>query len=46
MKFSKNLYYSYVYFFREMTKNVNNKKCASKIIFFNEKKNEKDSNNF
>ena len=27
-------------------KNVNNKKCASKLIFFNEKKNEKDSDNF
>ena len=29
-----------------LTKNVNNKKCAPKLIFFNEKKNEKDSDNF
>ena len=28
------------------TKNVNNKKCAPKLIFFNEKKIEKDSDNF
>ena len=27
-------------------KNVNNKKCAPKLIFFNEKKIEKDSDNF
>ena len=25
-----------------LSKNVNNKKCASKLIFFNEKKIEKD----
>ena len=29
-----------------LSKNVNNKKCAPKLIFFNEKKNEKDSDNF
>ena len=29
-----------------LSKNVNNKKCASKLIFFNEKKIEKDSDNF
>ena len=28
------------------SKNVNNKKCAPKFIFFNEKKNQKDSNDF
>jgi hypothetical protein len=27
-------------------KNVNNKKCAPKLVFFNEKKNEKDSDDF
>ena len=30
----------------EVFKNVNNKKCAPKLIFFNEKKIEKDSDNF
>ena len=29
----------------KLSKNVNNKKCAPKLIFFN-KKNEKDSDNF
>ena len=29
-----------------LSKNVNNKKCAPKFIFFNEKKIEKDSDNF
>ena len=29
-----------------LSKNVNNKKCAPKLIFFNEKKIEKDSDNF
>jgi hypothetical protein len=29
-----------------VSKNVNNKKCAPKLIFFNEKKIEKDSDNF
>ena len=30
-----------------LSKNVNNKKCAPKLIFFNEKKKiEKDSDNF
>ena len=28
-----------------LSKNVNNKKCAPKLIFFNEKKIEKDSDN-
>ena len=27
-----------------LSKNVNNKKCAPKLVFFNEKKIEKDSN--
>jgi len=27
-----------------LSKNVNNKKCASKFIFFNSKKNQRDSN--
>ena len=30
----------------KLSKNVNNKKCAPKLIFFNEKKIEKDSDNF
>ena len=30
----------------EMSKNVNNRKAAPKLIFFNEKKIEKDSDNF
>ena len=30
----------------KFSKNVNNKKCAPKIIFFNEKKNYEDSHNF
>ena len=29
-----------------LSKNFNNKKCAPKLIFFNEKKIEKDSDNF
>ena len=29
-----------------LSKNVNNKNCAPKLIFFNEKKIEKDSNDF
>ena len=29
-----------------LSKNVNNKKCAPELIFFNEKKTVKDSNNF
>ena len=29
-----------------LSKNFNNKRCAPKLIFFNEKKFEKDSNNF
>ena len=29
-----------------VTKNVNNKKCVPKLIFFNEKKVEKDSDDF
>ena len=29
-----------------LSKNVDNKKCAPKLIFFNEKKIEKDSDNF
>ena len=29
-----------------LSKNANNKKCAPKLIFFNEKKIEKDSDNF
>ena len=29
-----------------LSKNVNNKKCAPKLIFFNEKKNEKDWDDF
>ena len=29
-----------------LSKNVNNEKCAPKLIFFNEKKIEKDSDNF
>ena len=29
-----------------LSKNVNNKKCAPKLIFFNEKKKEKDCNDF
>ena len=29
-----------------LSKNVNNKKCATELIFFNEKKIEKDSDNF
>ena len=29
-----------------LSKNVNNKKCAPKLVFFNEKKIEKDSDNF
>ena len=29
-----------------LSKNVNNKKCAPKLIFFNEKKIEKDSDKF
>ena len=29
-----------------LSKYVNNKKCAPELIFFNEKKNEKDSDNF
>ena len=29
-----------------LSKNVNNKKCAPKLVFFNEKKFEKDSNDF
>ena len=29
-----------------LSKNVNNKRCAPKLIFFNEKKIEKDSDNF
>ena len=29
-----------------LSKNANNKKYATKLIFFNEKKNEKDSDNF
>ena len=29
-----------------VSKNVNKKKCAPKLIFFNEKKIEKDSDNF
>ena len=30
----------------DVIKNVNNQKCAPKLIFFNEKKIEKDSDNF
>ena len=30
----------------DVIKNVNNKKCAPKLIFFNKKKIEKDSDNF
>ena len=26
--------------------NINNKECAPKFVFFNEKKNQKDSNDF
>ena len=29
-----------------LSKNVNNKKCAPKLVFFNEKKNVKDSDDF
>ena len=29
-----------------LSKNANNKKCASKFVFFNEKKNQKDSDDF
>ena len=29
-----------------LSKNVNNKKCAPKLVFFNEKKIEKDSDDF
>ena len=29
-----------------LSKNVNNKKCAPKFVFFNEKKNQKDSDDF
>ena len=29
-----------------LSKNINNKKCASKLVFFNEKKNEKDLDDF
>ena len=29
-----------------LSKNVNNKKCAPKLVFFNEKKIDKDSDNF
>ena len=29
-----------------LTKNVNNKKCAPKLVFFNEKKIEKDSDDY
>ena len=29
-----------------LSKNANNKKCAPKLVFFNEKKNEKDSDDF
>ena len=29
-----------------LSKNVNNKKCAPKLVLFNEKKIEKDSNDF
>ena len=29
-----------------LSKSVNNKKCAPKLVFFNEKKNEKDSDDF
>ena len=29
-----------------LSKNANNKKCASKFVFFNEKKIEKDSDDF
>ena len=29
-----------------LSKNVNNKKCAPKLVFFNEKKIEKDSDEF
>ena len=30
----------------DVIKNVNNKKCAPKLVFFNEKKIEKDYNDF
>ena len=30
----------------KFSKNVNNKKCAPKLVFFNEKKIEKDSDDF
>ena len=29
-----------------LSQNVNNKKCAPKLVFFNEKRNEKDSDDF
>jgi hypothetical protein len=29
-----------------LSKNVNNKECSPKLVFFNEKKNEKDSDDF
>jgi hypothetical protein len=29
-----------------LSKNVNNKKCAPKLVLFNEKKNEKNSDDF
>ena len=29
-----------------LSKNVNNKKCAPKLVFFNERKIEKDSDDF
>ena len=29
-----------------LSKNANNKKCAPKLVFFNEKKNQKDSDDF
>ena len=29
-----------------LSKNVNDKKCAPKLVFFNEKKNKKDSDDF
>ena len=30
----------------DVIKNVNNKKCTAKFVFFNEKRNQKDSDNF
>ena len=40
-------HFSNISFFKlSLSKNGNNKKCAPKLVFFNEKKNEKDSDDF